>query len=140
MNPNDPSLPGENIVVEEITEVIIEPKRRFNIPPALRLPIVWTGLLSAALILGLSYVITYAGQALVYSTYAIPAVGLTVTVAYFLAFLLASVGPAIILGSKQGVAAGIKVLIAELLWFVILFSIMYYSFPTPPSNQMYPGF
>ena len=136
LNPLDPS---DNVVIEEITEVVLEPRKRFPIPSYLRLPITWTGLLSAALVFALAYIITYAGQVIMYSTYSIPALGVTLTVAYFLGFLLASLGPAIILGSRQGLMAGIKVLVAEILWFVILFAIMYYMYPAPPVNTLYPG-
>ncbi len=85
-----------------------------------------TGLLSAMLVIVLTWIVKYLSTERYFYFMQDEFFGLIVLIVILLLYVLAIFGPAVYIGSKHGARAGISVLITELLWFVILLAL--YSF------------
>jgi hypothetical protein len=133
---------------ENVTEVIIvrdeAPAARRRNPVGrfiCRWPIVFTGLLAAALVFGFAYIVSLIIFTGTFGFGIPPVLSIALLVVYILGFVLAALAPALYLGITQGWKKGIGALIATLAWLVIVYAIYYLLNPTPSvQSMMYGGY
>ena len=91
-----------------------------NFANVLSITNVSVGLLSVLLVIGLTFLLRFLGEANVFGSMIIePVFGIVGLITIVLMYVLVLFGPAIIVASKHGWKSLVSVLVAEFLWFVI---------------------